>query len=330
MSSAGNKVDKNTKKLDKFEEDYDPEKDNRKYVVYRNDIKYKNKNKIDVSRAIFYDDSIKLDYETYDTDDIEYRIKECAMEKHQVIDLSHMTSNAFTHLMSHNKFNDIKTHILFISAIESNIDTLPDLSSFTNLISIDLSGNNLSKLPRFPASLEELIIDRNRIETINLMPNIKRIMAKHNNLKNIAYVDSMESLIFSHNTNLAKLEVLPNLYYLEIMNTNILDVPMCRNLKYLDMNETRITRLPKLDNLHILSCIRSNLSDISAITSLYSLLMAESNIKYIHYMATLQHVSYKGSLNISRKYKVHHMVKNKSDIFEILLKSTLVPADIMK
>ena len=146
----------NKKQIDRKDyEDYDPKLDKRKYVVYRNDIKYKNKNSIDLDRAIFHDKETQNDFMNYDTDDIDYRIKQCVLEKYQVLDLAHMDENAFTKLMSHKMINEIKKKVLVISANESNLSKLPNLSVFTNLISINLNHNNIRVLPNLPDTLEE-------------------------------------------------------------------------------------------------------------------------------------------------------------------------------
>jgi hypothetical protein len=46
-----------------------------KYLVYRNDLKYKKFNNIDINKVNWFDDSIKNDFIDKDTDDIAFRKK---------------------------------------------------------------------------------------------------------------------------------------------------------------------------------------------------------------------------------------------------------------
>lgn len=243
-----------------------------------------------------------------------------------------MNENVFNVLMAHDKFETIRTNIIIITANDSNLKHIPDISCFTNLISIDLGQNCLKSLPIFPNSLEELIIDNNLVEIIEHMPNIKRIRAKRNMLKNIKYSKSMESLCLSHNPNLVKITQLPKLYHLEIKNTGIVEIPPCTNLKYLDIGETSIKSLPNLPMLYILSCVRSDIYDISRLTALYSLRMADSNIRTLHYIPTLQTMSYNGDhkkqLKLSSRYKARHVVQNRNNIIEYVFTDKLVRISI--
>jgi hypothetical protein len=322
-----------SKNPNKFEEDYDPERDNRKYVVYRNDIKYKGRNNIDLSRAIFQDEEVENDFKNCDTDNIDYRIKDCIREKCELLDLAHMTADAFIQLFSHPQFDEIKLKIEVISANESDIEEVPDLRVFNNLISLNLSGNKLDRLPFLPHSLEELIIDDNEIEIVQFMPVIKRIRARNNRLHTIEYSNTLESMCLSNNPNLVQIVELPKLYHLEIKRTGITQIPICPNLKYLDIDETRIRVLPALDNLHILSCVRSKLSDISLLTTLYALVTTDSKIRQIHYMPTLQKLTFnsihQNEIRLSSRYKAHRMYKNKNDIIDMVFTANPIPVKIM-
>jgi Leucine-rich repeat (LRR) protein len=327
---AYNQVSKNP---NKYEEDYDPEKDTRSYHVYRNDIKYRDKNDIDIERAIFENDDVKNDFMYGDTDTIDYRIKDCIREKFQVLDLAHMSSNVFALLKSHSSFDNIASKVEVLSANDCSIETLDDLSMFSNLISLNIGDNNLRKLPKLPNSLEELIIDNNKITLIPYMSNLKRLRARNNHLRKIHYSDSMESLNLSKNPNLTELSPLSRLYHLEVGETGISDVPVCPNLKYLDLHETAVRSLPELPNLHILSCVRSELSDISKLTNLYSLVSTDSKLRRIHYMETLQTITYNSAhqndIRLSNRYRVHRIFRNKNDVIEALFKPNPVPVNVM-
>ena len=322
-----------SKNPNKYEEEYDPRRDTRKYTVYRNDIKYRDKNAIDIDRAEFENDDVMNDFLSGETDTIEYRLKECACEKFQVLDLAHMGSDVFDVLRSHPSFNQIAVRVEVLSANDCGIERLDDLSMFTSLQSLNIGDNDLTVLPKLPSSLEELIIDNNRIRVIPYMSKLKRLRARNNRIKRVHFSDSMESLNLSKNENLTELAPLSRLYHLEIGQTGVTEVPVCPNLKYLDIKATGIQTLPELPNLHILACVGSQLSDISKLTNLYALVSTDSKVRRIHYIDTLQKFTYnsrhQNEIQFSKKYKAHRIFKNKNDIIDVMFKANPVPVNVM-
>lgn len=322
-----------SKNPDKYEEDYDPDKDTRPYTVYRNDIKYRDHNDIDISRAEFDDDDVRRDFLNGDTDTIEYRIIECFREKFQVMDLSHMDPDVFDKLITHDAFDKIASKIEVVSANDCGIETLPDLSSFTNLISLNIGDNNLRNLPKLPDSLEELIIDNNQIQTIPYLRRLKRLRARNNDIRRIHYTETMESLILTGNRGLSELAELPRLYHLEIGKTRVSDIPMCTNLKYLDLEETDVEVLPDLPHLYILTCVRSKLFDISNLRNLYCLVATDSKVRRIHYMETLQKFTYnskhQNEIRLSKRYRARRIFKNKNNVIDVLFKENPIPVNVM-
>jgi len=322
-----------SKDPNKYEEDYDPKRDNRKYTIYRNDIKYRSRNDIDMGRAIFDSEDVRDDFLNGATDTLDYRIKDCEREKYQVLDLAHMTQDVFDQLYRHEKFESIVSRIEILTANDCGINDLPDLTVFTNLICLNIGDNNVSTLPRLPSSLEELIIDNNQVESIPYMSNLKRLRARNNRLRRIHYSDSMESLNLSKNRDLIELAPLSQLYHLEVGETGVTEIPLCPNLKYLDLYKTRVETLPDLPKLHILTCIKSKLSDISNLTNLYSLVSTGSMIRRVHYMDTLQKFSFDSAdqkeIRLSRRYKAHRIFKNKNDVIDMMFKLNPVPVNVM-
>lgn len=335
---------------------------NYKYIVYQNDIKYKTKNDIDLNRAIFANKDVEKDFLDSDTKCVEYRMKEAAREKYQIIDVTHTEDgDILSKILSHNQIDKNKDKVIIISANEifyktsqtsrdsvsdsgrdsekklQNIVNIPNLSKiFRNLQSINISYNRLKEMPELPEMIEELIADDNLIEKIPSFKNIRRISAKNNNLKEVGYSRSIESLIIPGNSSLFTLGVrsLPNLYYLDISNTGITEIPECSNLKYLNISDTKIRKLPILKNLSILRCERSELEDISNIDSLYVLMLSDSKIRTIRYMENLQKLIYSETDNtkikISNRYKIYSISKNRNNIYDILLKPQLLPVKILK
>lgn len=299
--------------------DYKSSQDTRPYPVYRNDIKFKNLRNINPSRAV-WDDDVKNDYYNKNTDFIDYRIEECIREKSEMIDISHMDSDCFVLLLSHKLFPKIKDKIQHIFAKDCNLKKVPNLDCFTSLLTLDLSCNKISSLPKLPETLEELIINDNRISEItHELPNLLRFNGADNVINKFNYPKNIERIHLKNNpiTYIVKLD---KLYFLDISTTKITKLYPLQNLKYLDMTFTNIDILPEMYSLQILLCNDSYLTDITALKDLNTIDMIRTKIKYIPYFKSLQKIVYeKGAVfGISNQYKgkLKHIKQNKNDIIE--------------
>lgn len=303
--------------------EYDPSKDTRKYPVYRNDIKFKTHRNIDPSRAI-WDDDVKQDYQNKNTDSIEYRMEECKREKYETLDLSHMQTDCFEQLFSNKTFLGVRNKIQHIFAKESNIKILPNLSELINLQTLDVSSNEIKDLPELPDSLEELLINDNRLLFIdNDLPNLLRLYASNNMLSRINYSNSLERLHIDNNP-IDYIPKLSNLYFLDASTTKIKKLYQMPKLKYMDISFTEIEVIPEMQCLEILQCNESSVNDIRALKSLHRMEIVKSHIENVHYMKNLSTLIYHDSsqIRISSRYKIMHAKKNKTNINDITFKES--------
>lgn len=251
-------------------------------------------------------------------------IEKCIKHKKELLDLERTNERIFDDLLSHNNFiRDFKYTIKIICADHCKLKSIPDLSIFVNLESLDISHNEICTLPKLPLKIEELVVNNNKIEEIPHLPNILRINAFNNNLKRISSSKTLNHLSAQNNPELLHL---PNecvmMKYLEIGNTSIKKIPKTfNNLKYLDIDNTKITKLPALKSLIILRCIDSELDDISEIKTLHTLLFANSKIRILHYMPKLHIITFHfddyEKIKMSNKYKINGIYKNKKNIIKL-------------
>lgn len=293
-----------------------------KYVVYRNDIKYKKYRDIDPEKAV-WDDDVRDDFMKKYTDDIEYRIEECKREKYTTLDLSYMDKDCFNKLFTHKNYTDIRDKLQHVFAKCSSIENIENrLNEIKNLQTLDLSCNKLKHLPILPESLEELIINDNDMNILDHpLPNLKRLNACNNNLKTINFSDDLERLHISNNP-IVELPGLTKLYYLDVSTTNVKCLKLFPKLRYLDCRFTQIKKMPKMESLETLICTDSEMEDISDLDDLKILVMVRSKIKRIHFMKSLETLKYYlfDDITLSKQYKIGYVKKNKNNINEIFFK----------
>jgi len=290
----------------------------KQYPVYRNDIKFKKQRNIDPSLAIWTND-VRNDYLNKDTDSIDYRIEECKRENYEMIDLSHMDDDCFKLLFEHESFPTIKNTLQHVFATNCKLQTLPNLNQLSSLLTLDVSCNELTFLPNLPNSLEELIVDENKLTEINIdLPNLLRFNGDNNNISKIVYAKSLERIHLSNNP-VSKIIGFDKLYFLDVSSTNITILYACPNLKYLDVSKTKITELPPMNSLQTLVCIDSDLSDINKLKNLHNLDMAGSKIANLPYFNGLRKLTYIDGtyLIISQRYHINYLKKNKFNIIEM-------------
>ena len=290
-----------------------------KYTVYRNDIKFKKHRHIDPKCADWTDD-IKSAFYRYNTDSIEYRIQECIREKLETLDLSHMTHECFEDFMSHPKFREIRDKVQHIFAQSSNLSIIPNLHNFTNLLTLDLSNNRLTKINTLPTSLEELILNNNKLISLSHnLPNLKRLKITDNKITDIKLSNSLESTYLNNNpiNNISQLD---NIKYLNISNTDIKYIHSYPKLEILDCYHTKINSIPQMNKLKELNCSYSFISNIQELKHLETLEMINTNIDKLHYIHSLCTVKYHSNdkFKISNQYQLVSIKKNKKDINEII------------
>ena len=67
----------------------------KKYIVYENDLKYKQKRNLDKSKIIWYDDNLNYLYSNVDLDTFEYRLAESKKNEYMYLDITNMDLDSF-------------------------------------------------------------------------------------------------------------------------------------------------------------------------------------------------------------------------------------------
>lgn len=319
----GNTVDDNIEEH-KDQREYDPKKDTRKYHVYRNDIQYGKKRNIDPKRAIWSDD-VKYDYYNKDVDTIEYRIEECRKEKYEMLDLSHMDSDCFELLFSHTKFNTIRKKVQHLFAEDCGLHDLPDLNMFKSLLTLNISKNNLKYLGKLPETLEELVVNDNKlISVLNVMPNLVRFIGSNNNIRHFRFPESIERLHIDRNPFYSPIPTLNRLYHLDIAETYVSMVAPNPSLKYIDVTRNmNIKNLPSLPLLDHLCCNYSSIEMIGDMPVVRIIEMINAKIQMVPYLKTLQSLVYSDTqtLYLNKKYMIKRVRKNTNGINEIIFEN---------
>lgn len=253
--------------------------DNRsvKTVLYPNDLKYIEYNKIDLNK-------VKDLPNDYDFSTLQSRIDACIKSDHKMLDISHLNLTQFPSSVC----NLSKLQYLFMS--HNKISKINDLSFYKDLIVIDLSYNNLTAIPLLPNIVEELVISHNNIENATLKYNyLKRLDISNNKLISLSFIESLEILNCDDN-KLTKIDTYPQLKKLSCERNNISVIhpqPKLRilyadnnkiktilnfpKLKELFCNDNNIVLINKLDCINILSCIHNKLNTIEFFPTLKEL-----------------------------------------------------------
>jgi hypothetical protein len=292
------------------------------YIVYHNDIKFKNHRTIDPNRAIWASDEVKRDFLQKDTDSIDYRVEECIREKCQIIDLSHMSNTCFEEFMKHRMFRYLISKIQHIFAKDSKLTKLPSLVCFTNLLTLDVSTNQLIELPELPTILEELIVNDNKLNAVNhYLPNLKRFDGSNNTICNFIYPKAIERINLNYNPIGIIAPGLDALYHLEIIGTKIAVIYQYKMLKFLDVSKTCIEKIPHMSKLIQFVCNDSSVSDISELTTIETAEIVRSNITRLHFIKSLKSivVHSEPSIGLSKQYKLKQYKKNKNGVSELIM-----------
>lgn len=288
------------------------EKDGRPYPVYRNDIKFKKYRNIDPKRAIWIGDGVEKDFNEVNTDGLDYRIKQCRKEKYDSIDLSHLTQDIVSSFFESEFFKrhakDI--HHLFIN--NSNVSELHDLNELNSLETLDISYNNLIKLPELPSSLTELVANNNRLKALeSSLENLLRLDISHNKITNFSKFDKIKTINISHNkisTIYCKYDNVTNMI---CSNNPISQLPEMPKLKSLDCSNTNICQIFDFMNLTNIISNNSNLSKLERIPRLESLEVIQTKIDKLKYFSSLKVliINESSNITISDDYKVLSAIK---------------------
>ena len=102
---------------------------------------------------------------------------------------------------------------------DCSLRNIPNLDCFTALLTLDLSCNRLTTLPVLSNTLEELIINDNRISEIpHELPNLLRFNGSDNVITKFNYPKNIERIHLKNNP-ISYIIKLDYLYFLDISKT---------------------------------------------------------------------------------------------------------------
>lgn len=276
--------------------------DQKKYVIYQNDLKFRNNRNLDDTKIDWNQNNIKHLY-NINHDTLEYRIKESDENNNNEIDLRELKLINIPNEIKTSKFINI-SH-LFLS--NNNLSDFIDISIFKNLISVDLDNNNIKKI-KLPNELKECSINNNELISLELNKKLIRLRASNNKLKNITLLDNLE-IVELDNNQLKNINI-DNLKSLEklIIFSNPLDTINVsnNNLSYLDISETNITQLNLSDNIvSVVANSCKNLKEITKSKSLKNLELINSPVDKLYYYDNFELIilQLNTTKNVSKKYK---------------------------
>lgn len=273
----------------------------KKYVIYQNDLKFRNNRNLDETKIDWNQNNIKHLY-NINHDTLEYRLKESDENKYIEIDLRELKLTTIPDEIKESKF--INLSHLFLS--NNNLSEYIDISSLKNLVSIDLDNNHIKKI-KLPNGLKELSINNNELTSLELNKKLSKLRSSNNKLENIILNDNLEIIELDNNRikniNINNLKCLEKL----IIFSNPLDnINITDSLNYIDISETNITELNLSDNIiSVVANSCKNLKNISKSKSLKNLELINSPVEKLYYYDNFELIilQLNTTKNVSKKYK---------------------------
>lgn len=282
---------------------------NKKYVVYENDLKFKNMQNIDPDKAEWYDDSLKELFGK-DFDTVKARLKECKNGGFNYLDLSRLNLEKMPKLTGYTYYDQlIKIKYLFLN--DNNLTECgPRLNDFESLEVLDISHNKIENITYLPLTLTEFICHNNELQILQSHDKIKILDCMNNKIQTIGTYPNLKDLICINN-NLKILQSYPSVERIICKQNPIETIENQPKLKLLDCSETKVKdKLDGMPNLTGLICNFTGIIDITSLKLLESLEIVgcSMNIPYIRTLKCLLCENAKDTIQISKKYKIKNII----------------------
>lgn len=292
-----------------------------KIIIYENDLKFKQQRKIDFTSNLieFSSEDIK-NKSKQNLDTVEYRMNEAIKDNFMMIDLSHLSLSHLNQIFKSEHYKNCE--ILFLNT--NNLSGFIDFTKFVNLKVLDIHSNNIESI-KLPKSLIELSASDNNIEELHSeLPKLERLLINNNKLKTLDEYINLELLecatnkieiikffpkikkIIAHNNPLKSINISPFLSYLDIAECPIDSIPIFANLKHLVASNTKLTEInPSMINLEFIEIIETPIKRLSYFEN-FDIILLSVNLtnkissKYNHIANAI--ITQKGSIiSISKK-----------------------------
>lgn len=260
-----------------------------RYVVYKNDLKYRQHRDIvvDPKKTVWDNKEVENLYK-YDLDTVEYRLHELKSEKYETLDLTHL---GLTSMPKIQKEITVRVKNLFLG--NNKFTEFPDLSMFTNLEILEINYNKISKIENLPESLLELACQDNLLNSISYgKTKLQRLNCKNNKLMELDLLKLKNANVIdcSYNKLYGSIKNLSNLTHLYCGNNYIVSVSECSNLVYLDCKENPIVSIETCNKLEHLVCSGTKLTKIPDCQMLQSIECFKTNISSLYYFEKLYEI----------------------------------------
>ena len=279
----------------------------KKYTVYKNDLMYKKHRKIN-KENIQFDDAETENMLNMDLDTLEYRFSAARSSNFCNLDLKNLDLTEMPIIPT-----DIKKHIKHLFIGDNMLTSIPDLTEYINLETLEMSHNKISIIGSLPTKLIEINCSFNNIKQLPLHTKLQRLDCHNNELTHIPLYPELEILICSNN-KLVELPHIKSLKKLICDNNNISSVPEFRKVKYLSISNNNILTLPKLPKVTDLIC--NNMSKpliFSEMGKIKNLELFNTKVSALQYYSTLQEIycSKDTISTISEAYKLKNIQLHK-------------------
>lgn len=270
-----------------------------KYVVYRTDLKFKDKRNIDPNKAEWFDENVKKMYYSDNHDTLEARLMESKKEDYQVLDLSNMNLEVLPNLP---KEICMKVRDLFLS--DNKLSGIIDMSAYPNLNVLDLGHNNITEIKGLTGKLIELDCNDNKITTLKIPPLLKLLDCNDNKLEDIPESNSMVHLKCNNN-RLTEIKRYTNLKKLTCTHNPIININELPNINIIDCSNTKLTVFDcrKYLNLKIFISNNSGLEKFAISNTIESLEIIDTKIGILDFGTNLKHLVCNLNTKISSSYK---------------------------
>jgi Leucine-rich repeat (LRR) protein len=279
------------------------------YSINFNDLKYKKYRKLDPTKITTfrksnkdYNEKLEKIYLNTNLDTIKYRLKECIKNGKKILDLKYLELKMFPDLDS-----DIIENLEELYIGNNELESLPDLNHFKNLLVLDISINKINKLKKMPKKLIEFTCFDNKIEdisNISVCANLKTLFISNNLITSLDFLNNHQNLeilmannnkisdipqniikirkIHIRNNNITKIKSYNNLIYLDCQNNNLEYIAPMNNLRDLILSDnTQIEDIPVFKSLKYLEILNTNISKIKYMNKLEELICIKDCVKYI-------------------------------------------------
>jgi len=273
----------------------------KKYIIYKNDLKYREDRNLDINKIDWNQNDIKH-LMKMDHDTLEYRLNESNNTNYNDLDLEMLKLNQLPSIIRNDIFFNLKH--LFIS--NNSLNEKIDLSFLKNLEILDITNNNINNII-VPNSLIELSACNNSITQFISNNKLKRLKISNNKITELNIPNTIEILEINNNlissydfssydrlnrliifSNPLKKILLPKyVLYVDLSETQIENISNLYKIEHLVLNSCNFIReLPQSDNIKTIELINTPIEKLYFYKN-YELILTQLNL----------------TKNISSKYK---------------------------